>query len=319
MVFQRRKLKVYLIGWLLVTLVCCSPLVGNAEGLFSVFRTDNRAAWAIDPSDFVKLLEAIEGRERVVQIANFGEVEILAQPVVEKFYLGPSGEVHFAGRNLTVPTQIEGFKPVQAQKVSASKLRFTLNVPNINRFLSSLSVRAVVPIQVNNKPFYLNTAELVICSYAAIDPRASDLVIAITLPSELEVPPSVNPADLRDAVLAIPGLPKGLKTQFANVTQGRALLSPEGLGEEILIRNGLTGYYTVGPYGLFKWEHPLSPEGEQFQKEIQRSFNQKNVINSLWGMRLWADSLSWLEKGLIVLVMGELSPQQACAVAEMIR
>lgn len=312
---QRRSL---IVGLVVFHLVVSLSLVVGAEGLFSFFRSDRGNSWVIDPSDFIKLMEAIEGRDKVVQIANFGEMEILTQPQVKGFVVDGAGRAKFAGKSITFPQGLAGFGQPSVQLVTASKIRFTLNAYNINRFLSSLSIRAMLPGQVNGRPFYLYAPDLLICTYPATDPLASDLVIGVTLPSELEVPKEVDVKDLQDALLVIPGLPKGLKSQFASVTQnGRAFFTPDLIGEQVRLAKGITGTYTVGGDGIFKGVFPMNGDGEILEKEIKRSFDEKNVINSLWGMRFWADSLTWQKDGLVYMVMGELSQEEACEIAEM--
>ncbi|MBO8127470.1 MAG: hypothetical protein H0Z38_09590 [Firmicutes bacterium] len=307
------------------TLVLCltgglwfSPGVA-AEGFLSLFRVDQGKSWAVDPSDFVKLIDAIEGREQVVKIANFGTMEILIPPKVENFGFDGQGAVHFQGRSIRVPKSIKGYRAPRAQLVSGSKIRFTLYTAPINRFLNSLSVRAVVPRKINGQPFVLNTAPLVAVTYPAPTIGESDLVIAVTLPSELEAPSSVDGESLQDAILAIPGLPRGLKSQFANVAYGgEIIITPDGIGEPVQIKPGVQGAFTTGPKTLFKGNFSLSEEGKQFQTEIQKSLNQKNLINGLWGMRFWADCLVWMGDGLIYMVMGELSQAEALEIARMV-
>ncbi|GEM_PF-5259345 len=299
----------------LVAVVSAPVLAG---GFLSLFRQDQRNAWAIDPSDFVTMLEALEGHSSVVRIANFGVMEIINPAEVKKL---PASQDNFtlANQQIRVPKLLAGYGAVQPVMISAAKIEFTLFTAPINRFLNSLSIRATVPSEINNKPFVLNTAPLLAFTYSDTDHKKPDLVIAVTKPSTLEIPPSVSQDSLQKAILAIPGLPKGLQSQFANVAyNGQILMKPEVIGEPITIKPGVHGAFTTGSEEFFKHLVPGGARGGQMHQELIRSLNQTTLINSLWGMRFSADCLIWFEDGLIYMVMGELTPSEALKIARMI-
>ncbi|NLY54884.1 MAG: hypothetical protein GX058_00030 [Firmicutes bacterium] len=307
------------VKWLLVfTLVAVLGPPALANGFLSLFRQDKSNDWAIDPSDFMSMLEALEGRSSVVQIANFGVMEIVEPP--EVIPLPATGEsITIANQQIKVPKALPGYGEPQAVMVSAAKIRFTLFTAPINRFLQSLSIRATLPSEINNKPFLLNTAPLIAFTYSNTNLLQPDLVIAVTKPSTLEIPPTVSRDSLQKAILAIPGLPKGLQSQFANVAyNGQILMKPEGIGEPIIIKPGIQGAFTPKSDGFFSQLVPGGSLGGQLPQELNRPLNQTTLINRLWGMRFSADCLIWLEDGLIYMVMGELTPSEAVKIARMI-
>lgn len=313
--------------FLMLAVFCCAGLLpaslARAEGL-SFLRESPDAAGAINPGDFKKLADALQGKLKVVDLVNFGRLRFLSWPARRR--LSPDQLARFADfPPLRPPAELDGYRTPVAERVAPLKVQFGLKVKTLNKLLASLDGASLLPVDLEGRTFTLSTSAELRFRYPSKDlRRRGDLTLSMTRDPVLEVPAGVDLNQVRLALLALPGWPEPLRRQFAAIPvnggngqkPATLPLDPVGGGEteRVLIR---------GQAGVFiSWEalrgFQTPPEVVEARRRMAREAEESG---DPWaGHQREGNTLIWHQAGLLLSLTGDgLTLEEAKAIAEMVR
>jgi hypothetical protein len=293
----------------------------RADGL-SVFRESPDEAATINPGDFRRLGDALQGKVKVVDLVNFGRLRFLSWPARRRLTFA-SLDRFSDFSPVRPPAALEGYGPPVVERVAPLRVQFALQVKSLNKLLESLGSPTFLPARLEGRTFTLSTAPELRFRYPSRDlQRRGDLLFSATRDPVLEVPPGVDLDQVRTALLALPLWPEPLRRKMAAVPLGSGsggaaiVLDPVGGEEAEEVRiNGHPGVFLHLPRGP---EARLSPEVLALRRQAIR---QAVESGDPWAeSHLYVNTLLWHHNGLLLSLSGEgLTLAEAKAVAEAVR
>jgi hypothetical protein len=305
--------------WVTLVATAAGVIPGSqaqAAGFLSLFRTDQTETATINPGDFRQIADAMQGKLKLVDIVNFGQLHFLSWPARKR--LSPAdvpGLKDFPAK--TPPQSVPGYSAPKLERVSPTKIRFALRVRHINKLLTGLGGTSMLPQALEGKSFLFTAPAQLRATYSSKD--KGPIIITQTLEPDLQVPDGVNLADVRDALMSVPGFPEGLKTQLAGVDDWKhtqLAVSSEGAAKEIRVNGRAALFIEPGPN---EHDNMAPPEVQNLHKEVERvrAESGEPLYEQPGGRR--SSTLIWRDGDVIFMLQGEVSLEQARTIAEMIK
>lgn len=306
--------------WLTLLSMAVGAFPGSpaqAAGFLSLFRTDQTETATINPGDFRQIADAMQGKLKLVDIVNFGQLHFLSWPARKR--LSPDdvpGLKDFPAK--TPPQSVPGYSGPKLERVSPTKIRFALRVRHINKLLTGLGATSMLPVALEGKSFLFTAPAQLRATYSSKD--KGPVIITQTLEPDLQVPDGIDLADVRNALMSVPGFPEGLKTQLAGVDDWKhtqLAVGSEGVAKETRV-NGRAALF-IEP-GRNEHEDLAPPEVQNFHKEVERvrAESGEPLYEQPGGGRR-ASTLIWRDGDVIFMLQGEISLEQARSIAEMMK
>ncbi|MGQ9496835.1 MAG: zf-HC2 domain-containing protein [Desulfotomaculales bacterium] len=220
------------------------PVRGLAGEFLHIFRVERFQVINITRQDMAQIEHVLE-RGGTIDLASFGQVSVSGEQKERAVTLAEAQEaVDFPVR---LPTRLPaGYGLRELHLVIPPAATFSLQVENVNAFLRSLGATNLLPADLEGKTFTIKGYPAVAATYNT-DGRTV-LVVQSRSP-ELIVPPGVDMAAVRDALLNIPGLPDNLRRQLAAISDWQHTLpvpGVKGAGTEVTV-NGAPGVFVAPP------------------------------------------------------------------------
>ncbi|HHW13404.1 MAG TPA: hypothetical protein GXX28_00540 [Firmicutes bacterium] len=317
----------FLMAFLAAGAICPTEVVPalrvRAEGL-SFLRETPEAAGAINPGDFKKLSDALQGKVKVVDLVNFGRLRFLSWPARSRLsYDKLDRFTDFPP--LRPPAALDGFRPPVVERVGPLKVQFALKVKTLNKLLASLEGAPLLPGDLEGRTFTLSTSAELRFRYPSKNlKRRGDLLLSMTRDPVLEVPAGVDLNQVRLALLALPGWPEPMRRQFAAVpVNGGNGQAPAAVALDPVSGGEAERVSIHGKPGVFlSWE---TPRGLQVPPEVvearRRMAREAEESGDPWaGHPREGNTLIWHQEGLLLSLTGDgLTLAEAKAIAEMVR
>lgn len=322
----RRKL------WLVVCLVVVfvsalhpgmSERVEAQGQALSFLRESPDQSGAINPGDFKKLSDALQGKVKLVDIVNFGRLRFLSWPSRRRLsYASLDRFTDFTP--LRPPATLEGFGAPVVERVAPIKVQFALKVKSLNKLLSSLGSPDLLPQELEGRTFTLATSPELRFRYPSTDlARHGDLLISETRDPVLEVPGGIDLEQVRNSLLALPLWPEPLRRQMAWVPVAEGTGAATSFSLDPVAKEEMRRVTVNGQPGIF-----ISFAGEGFHRlpsqmvEVRRQMEREaQESGDPWMQhRARGNTLLWHQNGLLISITGEnLTLAEARAVAEEMR
>ncbi|MCR4418580.1 MAG: zf-HC2 domain-containing protein [Clostridia bacterium] len=261
-----------------------APARSLASQFLSIFRVERVQLLHFDPADVAELNEALRAAGDL-SVDNFGRVQTRSLPA------GPElGEGQ-------LPGALGGYTLQKTGTDSGTLVMITPDVEGINAFLAGLGSGVLMPAELDGRTFKLTMPPALYACYRD-EKTGKELNLSRSPAPTLEVPPGVDMAAVRQALLALPILPRDLKRALEGIEDWtRTLPVPDfgGRAEEIAL-DGAPGIFVPGR------ERPADrktsgemPEGEYYGPTI----------------------MLWYRHGIWTVLAGdsELSKEEAFALA----
>jgi hypothetical protein len=250
-----------------------------ASELLTIFRVEKVKTVNITPSDIASIERAMREGAGQVDIENFGKLEFIGNQKEEKTTLeAASGAVDY---DIKLPAALTGYSDPELYMNPGSTMKFTLDTVNTNKFLQSFGSEKLLPDDLNGKTFTVEIPAQITAKYHGAG--NSEIVIGQGRSPELEAPGS-DVLTIRDALLGLPFLPEHLRSQLASVNDWQhTFIVPniEGSSQEVKVA-GTEGVFITPPEG--------SGDGD-------------------------SSGLIWQKDGVVYGICGDLTQQQALAIA----
>ncbi|OPX88500.1 MAG: hypothetical protein A4E53_01929 [Pelotomaculum sp. PtaB.Bin104] len=255
-----------------------------ASELLTVFRVEKVKTISISPADIASMEKAIRNGAGQVDIENFGNLEFIGKQTTNKVSLSEArAGVDF---QLKLPEPLPaGYSLKEIYLNTGGTLNLTLNTVNTNQVLKSLGSEKLLPDELNGKMFSVKVPAAVQTRYTG-DGDTSISVLQSRSPELIAQGSDVSA--IRDALLALPFLPESLRDQLASINDWQhTFLVPdfEGTTREVDV---------AGSRGVF-----ITPPADN---DNHRGGPAPN-------------NLIWQENGIVYAVSGNLTLEQAQAIA----
>lgn len=266
----RGKLAAFVIGALLLGSLAFAPVRAVGAQVLGIFRVQRIQTISITQADIEKVGQVLADGDGTVSLESLGDVS------VEGASTEPSQTTMEVAReavdfDLKMPAGVNGTPTVVLQEPMT--LKFKLHVDKVNELLESYGATKLFSKSLDGKEFSIHMPATVVLAYpdaAAIKkmrseesdpdvPAAEDvalasdptlgIVVAQTRGPQLNVPPGINPLEIRDVLLGLPFLPDNVRRQLAGVQDWQnTLLIPniEGTSRDINI-GGMSGVIIAPP------------------------------------------------------------------------
>ncbi len=257
---------------LLAGVLSYAPARTMAGNLLSIFRVQNVQTISLSHQDVTRLrsLFAKGGR---VDIRNFGRIEISGRASWRQ--VSPAEAGGALGVPVTVPPAPAGFTAPTIRLSDPSSITMTLDVKNINAYLSSLGDSTLLPAGLEGKPFTVSVPSILQIRYIPVAAGGPPVTVSEAGSPQLAIPDGVDPNVLKSALLGIPGLPSDLTSQLAAVNDWRhTLLIPSVDGHSTNVEvDGTRGVFVNPSKG-----HPAEGKGQN-----ALVFEKNGVVYAVYG------------------------------------
>lgn len=278
---RTRWLFVAIVAAAVIAAFCCEPVRTLAGEFLDVFRIERLKLITITPQDMVQLEELLR-RGGNLDLENFGHVEVKGQ--FQDQFVTISQAQQALDFPLRLPSIPRGYTGPELRLCVYPTVSFRLNVENVNSFLRSLGSQRLLPTALEGKTFAIRIHPVCVAIYRG---GKGTITVAQTRSPEMTVPAGVEVEEVRQALLGIPGLPDNLRRQLVSLSDWRDTLPVPTDGSPA------TEVSVNGCPGVFFWpssapeEHPAS--------------------------------LLWLDNGVVHLLHGPLTLDQARGLAASLR
>lgn len=278
-------------GWAVASLVLAAVVVGTttisplramAADVLQVFRPQQAQVVTVTGQDVSEIAAALQSAaaNSTVRLKGLAQVHSTISGEATQMTLAQArGAVGFA---LTAPSQVPaGYSLSGVQVRPAGQVEVSgVQVGELNSVLASLGDTARLPAAIGGATFIVQVPASAILTYTGAAGQAP-IVIGESPTPTLDVPPDVNMAEVRQAVLDLPFLPADLRSQLEAITNWQTTaVVPQVSG----VTQGVT---VSGSQGLF-----------------------------IQSMRPGQDgTLLWISGGVVRAVRGALTESQANAIA----
>ncbi len=272
----------------LAALLSFAPVRASVADFLSIFRMDRIETVNITPRDLARLEEVMKSGGEEVNIENFGEVAVEGKEETKIVSLEEAQKaVDFS---LKIPgTPVDGFGSPTISMQSSMKVKLNLDVEKVNSLITSFGGNELLPETIDGKTFILGIPTMIRAEYPAVDQGSRPLDIAQARSPEIMVPGEVDVDTIRDALLGLEVLPEDFRKKLAAVDDWqRTMLVPniDGSTQEVSV-NGLDGVFVSSPNKI---------------ESIEKS-----------------GALIWPQDGIITVVEGELTLEEALAIASLMK
>ncbi|MGE5507217.1 MAG: hypothetical protein ACM3RP_01830 [Chitinophagales bacterium] len=305
---------------ILLALALCAFAGGRpvaATGL-SFLRETPAGEESLNPADFEKLGDALQGKVQQVDIRSFGRLRFVSWPK-RKRLSGLSQFTDFPA--IAPPAALDGYQAPLFDRVAPIKVQFSLKVKPLNKLLTSLGSTVLLPTQLEGKTFTLTTSPELRVRYRAKDPRErADLLLSEAQDPVLTLPAGVDVVQVRAALLSLPFLPEAMRRPLnALGGQGDApLSSPAGRAKvaDLWGRVGEECEVAGEPAVFFSRRDrrgKLPPAVEEARRQMGR---YEEESGDPWaGEHAPGNILLWRQRGLVLALAGEFDLPEAKAFA----
>ncbi|MEW5761962.1 MAG: zf-HC2 domain-containing protein [Bacillota bacterium] len=224
------------------------PVRSLAGEFLQVLRVERFKVIKITERDMAQL-ERVLARGGHIDLESLGEVTVSSEINVRPVTLAEARQaLDFPVR---MPSRLPaGFANPELHLSTPQEVSFTPKVENVNALLRSLGGRHLLPAGLEGKTFTFKIPPVLAAYYRGAGPAAGKLLVVVQARSpELIVPPGVDVAAVRDALLNIPGLPENLRRQLAAIGdwQHTLPLPAEGPTTEVTV-DGRPGIFVFPPH-----------------------------------------------------------------------
>ena len=251
------------VGALLLGSLAFGPVRAVAAQVLGMFRVQRIQTISITQADLEKVGQVLSEGDGKVSLESLGDVSVegASTEPSETTLKAAQAAVDF---DIKVPTGAEGTPTVVLQQPMTMK--FKLHVDKVNELLDSYGATKLFSNSLDGKEFSIFMPATVVLAYPDKVANASDsgttdpdgtamqdaalyadpmlgVVVVQTRGPQLNVPPGVDPLEIRDVLLGLPFLPENVRSQLAGVQDWRSTLlipSVEGTSREISI-GGMPG------------------------------------------------------------------------------
>lgn len=255
-----------------------SPVRSMASDFLTIFRVEKVGVIAITPQDMAQMERVMREGSGLVDIKNFGRVEVSGRPEVRAVTLQEArGSVDF---DLKVPDIKDYGKPA-LKMTSGTSVSLFMDVANVNAALKAMGSSERLPDELNGKEFNLVVPPGVSAEYTG--EAGKKLMLAQSRGPSIKTSSGVDVKAIRQALLSIPALPENLRNQLAAVDdwQHTALIPVK-----------------AGQYSEVK----VGGSGGVFVRGDSAGHNQMNA-------------LVWQKSGVIYVLAGDLEREAAMNIA----
>lgn len=298
---------------LLAAALWVEPVRTAAGEFLDVFRVKRLQVVNVTPRDLARLRDLME-QGGTAHLESLGSVEVKGQAqsrqvTKEEAARALGFPLRLPDPGLLAPYATPVFWLDQIPTVS-----LTLNVSRVNSFLRSLGGRDLLPPSLEGRTFTVTGSPTCRVTWRGQD---GELILVQGRAPELQVPPDVDVAALRAALLGIPGLPENLRRQLASIADWQHTLpvpALEGVSRRVTV-NGSPGVFWSPPGGP-RGAGPAGPgEGGRTQGgPTQAGPAQGGPAEGVPVARPPA-TLFWEEGGVLYVIEGRLSLEQALELA----
>lgn len=318
------KRRPWVLGLLLVLAVCTliSAPAARAKGL-SFLRETPASGETLNPADFEKLGDALQGKVQQVDIRSFGRLRFFSWPSRKKLSQ-PSQFQDFP--IASPPPALDGYQAPTFERVAPIKVQFSLKVKALNKLLTSLGSTVLLPAELEGKTFTLTTSPELRVRYRAKDSRQrGDVLLSEGRDPVITMPTGVNVLQVRDALISLPFLPEAMRRPLNSLGGGEA--APQGktpappAGADLWGRVGEECEVGGEPAVFFSRRGQLGkglpPSVEQARREMGR--HEEESGDPWAGAHAPGNILLWRQHDLVLGLAGEFDLPAAKALAERIR
>lgn len=255
-----------------------SPVRSMASDFLTIFRVEKVGVIAITPQDMAQMERVMREGSGLVDIKNFGRVEVSGRPEARPVTLQEArGSVDF---DLKVP-DISGYGKAALKMTSGTSVSLFMDVANVNAALKAMGSAERLPAELNGKEFNLVAPPGISAEYTG--EAGKKLMLAQSRGPSIKTSAGVDVKAIRQALLSIPALPENLRSQLAAVDdwQHTALIPVK-----------------AGQYSEVK----VSGSGGVFVRGESMGHNQMNA-------------LVWQKNGVIYVLAGDLEREAALNIA----
>jgi len=254
----------------------------------SVFRVEKVETVTISRQDLAGLEQAMEKGGKDIHIQNLGDVAVEGR--TEMRIVSSEEAAESVDFSLNIPDKaLAGYGTPTFRMQPAMKIKFTLDVNKVNTLITSMGGNKLLPQTIDGKTFAINTPAGITAEYPAAAQDSRPLMIAQTRSPEIVVPDGVDVNEIRDALLGLEVLPRDLRQKLAAVNDWQHTMiipSIEGSSKEVTV-NGAKGVFVSSP------------------RHEDRDWNSGALI--------------WPEDGVISVVQGALSLDEAVGIASQMK
>lgn len=253
-----------------------------AGELLSIFRVDRIQTVNITPQDAARIQQALQKGAGNIDLGSLGKIEMNGQ--------GPGGKVSLAEARQAVDFTLKlpgnlpaGYNLQEIRKNPGGTMNFTLDTGKTNNILKALGSSKLLPVELNGQTFTAKIPTVITAIYSGAN---SQINIRQAKSPELIAPGETSVTAVRDALLALPFIPEDLKRQLTSINDWQhTFLIPniDGSTQEVSV-NGVSGVF-------------ITPPAEKTKG--------RSVPNAL----------VYQKDGVVYAIQGELTQQQALALA----
>ena len=268
----------------LAVLFSFSPVRSMAAEFLTVFRVDKVSVVAITPEDMNQLEKMMREGSGLVDIKNFGRIEVSGKQEVRAVTAKEASEaVDF---NLQIPS-IAGYGTPSLKLMPGTNVTLAMNVIKVNEMLQSLGSSEKLPIELDGKEFKLIVPSAITAEYTN---EAGNIMLVQARGPSIQTSSGADVNSIRKALLSIPALPENLKKQLSSVEDWQhTALIPVSSGQYSKVQiNGAEGVFIKGnsPESLnsamnaLVWQKSgvlfvITGEGLQLEKAVAISATMK--------------------------------------------
>lgn len=202
-----------------------SPARSLAAQMLTIFRVNRVQVLHFDPADVQQLQNALRESGQKVDLDTLGSY---SHERLQDSSLIDDGTAVIDGRRIAIPEAIGAYQRAgDLQLTQGERMLATPRVEGINSFLTSLGSQSLLPANLDGKTFTVQVPGVVQGTFRQ---PGSDtpLVLIRSLSPALAVPDGVDVKQVRQALLAVPILPEGIRNTLAGIDlYGSTLLVPD--------------------------------------------------------------------------------------------
>lgn len=204
------------------------PVRSLAAQALTIFRVSRVQVLHFDPADVQQLQNALQANGQQggkVDLDSFGS---FTHERLQDSSLIDAGTAEIDGRRIAIPEAIGDYRRAgELQLTQGERILATPKVAGINSFLTSLGSQSLLPADLDGQTFTVQVPGVVQGTFRQ---PGSDtpLVLIRSLSPALTVPGGVDVEQVRQALLAVPILPEGIRNTLAGIDlYGSTLLVPD--------------------------------------------------------------------------------------------
>jgi hypothetical protein len=273
---------------LLAVLLSFGSVRSSIAGLLGIFRVNQIETVDVSPKDLAQIEQAMKNGGEDIDIRNFGKISVNGSE--ETRIVSREEAQKAADFSLKIPNgPVAQYGAPTIRMQSAMDVKIALDVTKVNSLIGSLGGSKLLPAAMDGKTFTLNVPTMIRAEYPAADQAARPLTIGQARSPEIKVPDEVDVEEIRDALLDIQILPDQFRKKLAAVDDWQhTLLVPniDGSTQKVVV-NGNDGVFVSSP-------------------------KERN-----WGGS--SAALIWLQDGVINVVEGGITLDDAMAIASLMK